>query len=425
MSQPEPLSASQLEQAFKVFNRVSHELDTSYRELESKVAGLTTQLAVARSARLRELAENERLAHRLSSLISVLPGGVLIVDSQQVIRDVNPEGLDLLGEPLIGQPWSDVLERVACGESHGSDLQQTSLQKSVPQKTSEIRLVNNTCISVVSRPLDKTGDSVVLITDVSEIHQLQDQLGRKKRLTALGEMAARLAHQIRTPLSSTTLYLSQLSRQDLLADQRQKISAKVSERLGHMGHLVDSMLTFVRGESPATDIVYINRVLIDFEATVLPQIEKTASKLMVPIVDDTLSIVGEHDELTGALSNLAMNALEAAKGPVKLDIWVGALNNHWLQIRVRDNGPGINEDVIDRIFDPFFTTRVQGTGLGLAVVARTVSNYGGEITVKNRPEGGAEFLINLPIAREPSTGNSFAGETKTSESSSNKGVAHE
>lgn len=430
MSQPEPLSASQLEQAFKVFNRVSHELDTSYRELESKVAGLTTQLAVARSARLRELAENERLAHRLSSLISVLPGGVLIVDSQQVIRDVNPEALDLLEEPLIGQPWSDVLERVACGESQGSDLQQTSLKKTflhktVPQKISEIRLVNNKCISVVSRPLDKTGDSVVLITDVSEIHQLQEQLGRKKRLTALGEMAARLAHQIRTPLSSTTLYLSQLGRQDLLADQRQKISAKVSERLGHMGHLVDSMLTFVRGESPATDIVYINRVLIDFEATVLPQIEKTESKLIVPTVDDTLSIVGEHDELTGALSNLAMNALEAAKGPVKLDIWVGALNNHWLQIRVRDNGPGINEDIIDRIFDPFFTTRVQGTGLGLAVVARTVSNYGGEITVKNRPEGGAEFLINLPIAREPSTGNSFAGETKVSELNSNKGVAHE
>jgi two-component system, sensor histidine kinase FlrB len=420
MSQPEPLSASQLEQAFKVFNRVSHELDTSYRELESKVAGLTTQLAVARSARLRELAENERLAHRLSSLISILPGGVLIVDSQQFIRDVNPEALDLLDEPLIGQPWSDVLERVACGESHGNDLQQTSLQK-----TSEIHLVNNKCISVVSRPLDKTGDSVVLITDVSEIHQLQEQLGRKKRLTALGEMAARLAHQIRTPLSSTTLYLSQLGRQDLLADQRQKISAKVSERLGHMGHLVDSMLTFVRGESPATDIVYINRVLIDFEATVLPQIEKTESKLIVPTVDDTLSIVGEHDELTGALSNLAMNALEAAKGPVKLDIWVGALNNHWLQIRVRDNGPGINEDVIDRIFDPFFTTRAQGTGLGLAVVARTVSNYGGEITVKNRPEGGAEFLINLPISSEPSAGNSFADGVKASELSSNKGVSHE
>lgn len=395
MSQAEPLSASQLEQAFEVFNRVSHELDTSYRELESKVAGLTHELAAARSARLKELAEKERLAHRLSSLIAVLPGGVLIVDSRQVIKDVNPEALELLGEPLIGQSWSSVLNRVADHDRlQCQDLKQTNSL----QQTKEIQLVNDKCISVVSRPLDQTGDAVVLVTDVSEIHQLQEQLGRKKRLTALGEMAARLAHQIRTPLSSTTLYLSQLGRQDLLADQRQKISAKVSERLIHMGHLVDSMLSFVRGESPATDMIYVNQVLKDFEATVLPHIEKSESRLMIPEVDNTLSIMGDHEELTGALSNLAMNALEAAKGPVVLDVWVGALNNHWLQIRVRDNGPGISEDIIDRVFDPFFTTRSQGTGLGLAVVAMTVSNHGGEIMVKNNPTGGAEFLINFPMA---------------------------
>lgn len=395
MSQAEPLSASQLEQAFEVFNRVSHELDTSYRELESKVAGLTHELAAARSARLKELAEKERLAHRLSSLIAVLPGGVLIVDSRQVIKDVNPEALELLGEPLIGQSWSSVLNRVA---SHDQLQPQDLNQSQSFQQTKELQLVNDKCISVVSRPLDQTGDAVVLVTDVSEIHQLQEQLGRKKRLTALGEMAARLAHQIRTPLSSTTLYLSQLGRQDLLADQRQKISAKVSERLIHMGHLVDSMLSFVRGESPATDMIYVNQVLKDFEATVLPQIEKSQSKLIIPEVDNTLSIMGDHEELTGALSNLAMNALEAAKGPVILDVWVGALNNHWIQIRVRDNGPGISEDIIDRVFDPFFTTRSQGTGLGLAVVAMTVSNHGGEITVKNNPTGGAEFLINFPMA---------------------------
>ena len=395
MSQAEPLSASQLEQAFEVFNRVSHELDTSYRELESKVAGLTHELAAARSARLKELAEKERLAHRLSSLIAVLPGGVLIVDSRQVIKDVNPEALELLGEPLIGQSWSSVLNRVA---SHDQLQPQDLNQSQSFQQTKELQLVNDKCISVVSRPLDQTGDAVVLVTDVSEIHQLQEQLGRKKRLTALGEMAARLAHQIRTPLSSTTLYLSQLGRQDLLADQRQKISAKVSERLIHMGHLVDSMLSFVRGESPATDMIYVNQVLKDFEATVLPQIEKSQSKIIIPEVDNTLSIMGDHEELTGALSNLAMNALESAKGPVILDVWVGALNNHWLQIRVRDNGPGISEDIIDRVFDPFFTTRSQGTGLGLAVVAMTVSNHGGEITVKNNPTGGAEFLISFPMA---------------------------
>lgn len=389
MNQAESLSANQLEQAFEVFNRVSHELDVSYRELESKVAGLTRELAAARSARLRELSEKERLAHRLSSLLSILPGGVLIIDSSQIIRDVNPEALELLGEPLVGESWANILARAVCSGN---------LDAHNIHRAQKIQLHSGQYISVVSRYLDQSGDAVVLVTDVSEIYQLQEQLGQKRRLTALGEMAARLAHQIRTPLSSTTLYLTQLGRQDLPAEQRQKISTKVSARLNHMGHLVDSMLSFVRGAPPSTEVVYVRQVLKDFYATVLPHFEKNQSRLFIPEVDNTLVVLGEHDELTGALSNLAMNALEASAEPVALDIWVGALNDHWVQFRVRDNGPGLGAEIIDRIFDPFFTTKSQGTGLGLAVVAMTVSNHGGEISVRNRPSGGAEFLINLPMA---------------------------
>ena len=95
-----------------------------------------------------------------------------------------------------------------------------------------------------------------------------------------------------------------------------------------------------------------------------------------------------------------MNAIEASSGPVALDVWVGALNRDCLQIRVRDNGPGIAEEIIERVFDPFFTTRIQGPGLGLAVVAGTVSQHGGDISVQNRATGGAEFLISLPIATD-------------------------
>ncbi len=382
MSQTESLSVTELEEAFEIFSRVSHELDTTYRELESKVAGLTDELAKARSAKLIELAEKERLAHRLSSLVSALPGGVLIVDSQQVIRDANPQATQLLGEALLGQPWGDVLLRA----SGSSELH-----------SPELALSNGKRYSVFSRPLDNLGDHVVLITDVSEIHQLQEQLGRKKRLTALGEMAARLAHQIRTPLSATTLYLAQLGRQDLPAQQRQNISSKVSQRLSHMGNLLDSMLSFVRGGAPVKDVIYLEKVLRDFSSTVLPQLAKNGSSVAVPAVDHTLTVMGDKDELVGALCNLAMNALEATSKPVALELWVGALNDRWLQIRVSDNGPGISEDILDRIFDPFFTTRAQGTGLGLAVVAMTVSNHGGEITARNRPGGGAEFLITLPI----------------------------
>ena len=136
---------------------------------------------------------------------------MLILDPRQVIRDVNPEAIQLLCNPLIGLSWGEVLFRV----SGARELQ-----------SREVLLTSGRRISVVSRLLDESGERVVLITDVSDIHQLQELLGRKKRLTALGEMAARLAHQIRTPLSSTTLYLSQLGRPDLPAEQRQNISAR-------------------------------------------------------------------------------------------------------------------------------------------------------------------------------------------------------
>ena len=383
MSEAQRLSVHELEQAFEVFSRVSTELDTTYRELETKVAALTAELASARSARLAELAEKERLAHRLSSLVAALPGGVMIVDAQGVIRDANPEAHQLLGEPLLGQAWSEVLTR-ACGDS---ELDSPQLQ-----------LRNGKRYSVSHRALDKHGDQVVLITDVSQMHQLQEQLGRKKRLTALGEMAARLAGQIRTPLSSTTLYMAQLGRNDLPAEQRTAVAGKVNQRLEHMGKLLDSMLSFVRGDTPHKQIIPLGEVLRDFKSTVLPQLTEGGSSLLVPQVDHTLALLGDKDELVGALSNLAMNALEASGGKVDLELWVGALNDSWLQVRVRDNGPGIPEEALERIFDPFFTTRAKGTGLGLAVVASTVGSHGGEIEARNRPEGGAEFLLGFPIA---------------------------
>lgn len=383
MSQTEPLTAAELEQAFEVFNRVSRELDTSYRELEGKVAGLTQELSAARTARLEELAEKERLAHRLSSLVSALPGGVLILNRNRQIIDVNPEAIELLGEPLIGESWDDVIERAAVNSPEPG--------------VQEVQLKNSKRISVTSRVLDQSGDSVVLITDVTNIHVLQEQLGRKKRLTSLGEMSARLAHQIRTPLSSTTLYLSQLSRPELSVAERQRVTAKVSERLDHLGQLVNSMLSFVRGGSFKKEVLLLNTVLHEFSAVVQPQLEKSESTLRIVDVDDSLMVEGDSDALVGALTNIAMNAVDATEGPVNIEVWVGALNPEQLQIVIRDNGPGISQDVVERIFDPFFTTRAQGTGLGLAVVEMTVAAHGGEVTAQNRRAGGAEFVITLPM----------------------------
>jgi len=373
---------------------ISRELDSSYRDLHAEAVRLRAELANSRRARRRELLEKERLLARLASLLAALPGGVAIVDAQDRISDANPAALTLLGEPLLGESWSDVARRNP-GLRGGGTAQRH--------------------LSVSSRPLRGDGEQVVLITDTTEMHELQEQLARRHRLAALGEMAARLAHQIRTPLSSTALYLSQLQRDDLPGAERERICDGLHERLVHMEGLIESMLSFVRGRRRELTPLLLRDVLATLEATVASRLPAKA-KLAITRVDDTLRLKGCADDLVAALTNLVMNAVEMGGSAVQIDIWAGARDPHWLQLCVRDDGPGIAEESLPRLFDPFFTTRARGTGLGLAVVAMTVSQHGGEVRARNRPDGGAEFLIDLPMLRATASATSApAGATNGKE----------
>lgn len=372
---------------------VSRELDSSYRDLHAEAARLRAELASIRRARHRELAEKERLLARLSSLLAVLPGGVAIVDAGDRVSDANPTALELLGEPLLGESWSAVARRNPELQGRGNAHRH---------------------LSVSSRPLGGDGERVVLITDTTEIQDLQEQLGRRHRLAALGEMAARLAHQIRTPLSSTALYLSQLQRDDLPGGDRERICGRLNERLAHMEGLIESMLSFVRGRRRELTPLLLRDVLATLEATVAPRLPGSARLAITPI-DDTLRLEGCADDLVAALTNLVMNAVEMGGSAVQIDIWAGARDRNWLQLCVRDDGPGIADECLPRLFDPFFTTRARGTGLGLAVVAMTVSQHGGEVRARNRPTGGAEFLIDLPMLRAKAGSTSAPGATETRE----------
>ena len=361
---------------------VSRELDGGYRELQREVRQLRADLAATRTARLHELAEKERLLSRLASLLAALPGGVVIVDSRDTIRDANPAALAMLGEPLLGEAWPDVAARN-------------------PELESGRR--GRRHLATGSRDLGDDGERVVLITDTTELHDLQDKLGRRQRLAALGEMAAQLAHQIRTPLASTTLYLAQLARDDLGTGDRARICARLTDRLRHMESLIESMLGFVRGRPPQLHLLPLRQVLDQAVIAVTPRLPETA-RLMVTPVDHTLWLEGDADALVGMLCNLVINALEIAEDSVRIEIWAGATSRDTLQIRVRDNGPGIRDDAMAKLFDPFFTTRAGGTGLGLAVVAMTAAHHGGEVTARNRDGGGAEFIIDLPARARPGEG---------------------
>ncbi len=364
-----------LEQA--TLARAGEALEATHAAMAKQIARLTAELEAARLARREEHAERGRLLTRLASLLDALPGGVVIVDSTGKITESNPQAERLLGEPLEGEDWSAV-------EARGYYPDDTTLE------------IHGRRLSVEATHLGDNGETVVLLSDITRHHTVQDEASRKQRLVALGEMAARLAHQIRTPLSSTLLYLT-LMESDLPKAQRQNICSDVRSHLQHMEGLITSMLGFVKGHGKVTGHVGLEAALADAVQSCTADIENQQALVTIKSCGPAPHLEGCHDDLVAAFSNLITNALDASATQPNITISSRIRNNRLAVIQIADRGCGIPAKAIDRIFDPFFTTRAAGNGLGLAVVAGTIAQHGGTILAVNRPGGGAEFTILLPI----------------------------
>ncbi|PCJ35238.1 MAG: PAS domain-containing sensor histidine kinase [Cellvibrionales bacterium] len=393
-------TTEQLEKVFETFNRVSEELDTSYRVLQVRVSTLTQELAEARSQRLQELAEKERLANRLALLMSELPGGVVVVDGSGVITQANAAAETFFQQ--AGGETRPVRALDAKQSLHGKAwallISQASREGSASENTTELLLGNGLRLSISRQPLPDADEELILLTDTTRLHDLQETVSRDKRLSALGEMAARLAHQIRTPLSSALLYVSHLARPSATAAERERVSAKVVDSLRHMEGLVNSMLTFVRGGPVVFEAIELHSFSDELLGLIEPLVNKSGGLLNTEVAlgSGNKTIEGDRDELIGAVLNLVNNAIDVADKTLCLDINISTEGGA-LHISVADNGPGVDADIRERIFDPFFTTRVKGTGLGLAVVAMTVRSHGGKISLDTRADGATVFCLELPL----------------------------
>jgi two-component system sensor histidine kinase FlrB len=375
-------AASELAQAFLAFHQVSEDLAASYRALEARVHALNAELASARSARLEELAERERLANRLQHLLSVLPAGVIVLEGDGTVQDANPAAVELLGQPLIGQAWTAVIERAFLPR---------------PDDGHEISLHNGRRVSVATQSLSPHPGQIVLLTDMTGTRALQERVHRHERLCALGEMSARLAHQLRTPLASALLYAAPLSQPALAATERRRIAGKLLERLRHLERLINDMLVFARGGGAGMARIRLDELIAALQQALEAPLGNGGCTLAVEHVDAEMQIYASRETLLGALMNLAVNAVQACGHGGRLRLYT-VVNAQQVEIVLADNGPGIPAALQERIFEPFFTTRADGTGLGLAVAQSVVRAHGGSLRVESQAGAGATFRVCLPAA---------------------------
>ena len=228
------------------------------------------------------------------------------------------------------------------------------------------------------------------------ILEIEDQLRRADRLTALGELSAGMAHEIRNPLGSIR-GTAEILRDAFPADDRHaEFTEILVNEADRLNKVLEDFLHFARPESSSSNYFEPSQILSD----VLQLTQQQAIKKKISVVWDESDLpktVGDASQFKQVFLNLILNALQAL--PNGGQLWIDTqVMNEKVQLSFIDNGPGIPEDDLDKVFNPFFTTKNDGTGLGLAITHRIVLNHCGRIAVENRPEGGAKFTLTLQRA---------------------------
>jgi two-component system sensor histidine kinase FlrB len=362
----------ELQAAFLAFGSVSEQLSGAFDSLRAEVARLRAELAEAHTGK-------EHLAARLSALIKGLPGGVLVLDSGGEIQECNPVARDLLGEPLLAHSFTAVLARAATGAGIGAAGDHIELRTR--------RFVN------ISRRELQSGGEVVLLTDVTESHLMQAYLTRQQRLLTLGELAAGLAHQIRTPLAAALLYASQMTLPGRNAEDLARCAERTVSSLKQLDTLVNDMLAFAHGGA-AREVVSVSALLEQVAQWLRPALGRGV-RLTIRTQAPDLAVRANAPSLVSAVLNLATNALQAATADLDLELLARRGAAGRAQIVVSDNGPGVPAHIRERIFEPFFTTRARGNGIGLAIVKSVVEAHQGSVSLAEA-SCGATFIIDLP-----------------------------
>lgn len=362
--------------------------------------------------RWRSSRRHLRDARALSAQVAAnFPAPLLVTDVSGSILLSNTPADSLFGpdqkhiQTLPGLDWGTILRAIGPGKPMvGKEIDFTDQNGGIiPVSLSGAAIVDS---------FHKVSGYLISLTDLTEIKSLQRKLAETRRLSALGHLAAGVAHEIRNPLGSICGYASYLKNRLQTDPMAQSAAALLEEEAQRLNSALCDLLNVVKipGIKPRQFSV---RYLLDkIAALAKPDFEAKNISLQI-LAPARGEICADYDRLLQAMLNLALNASQAAPDGGHIEIEAVFLNNKangipasmakndgvW-RISVKDDGPGIPERIMKQLFTPYFTTRANGTGLGLALVKQTIDAHGGVISAANQPQHGAVFTIFLPAAPE-------------------------
>lgn len=351
-------------------------------------------------------AEKERAekTERLSEEVTRnMPAGLLVVNATGIISSANPAAENALGIRGLGfRRYSEALGEgsaltrliTAC-LAQGNIFRREEVRHSTP--AGESRLLGVT-ISPIRRGDEKISGAICLLSDLTELNALQQQVQLKENLAALGELSAGIAHEFKNALATISGY-AQMIRAEQASGESADCAERILEQTRAITHVVTEFLKYARPLDIPDEPVELQTVA----ERVVSDVGEALPNVRLRCEGTFASVAGDEGLLRQAFLNLARNAAEACAeaangGRVLLRGEIVHNGDNRLQrITVFDNGPGIADSSKPKLFLPFFTTKANGTGLGLAVVQKIIVQHGGHVIARTRPEGGAAFIVTLPV----------------------------
>ena len=394
-----------LNSAISSFNVTAQELEESYRLLQQQVEKLNRKLQEKNTQLEKNLCEKEQVKNFLFTILESLPTGVLVFDlhgkllmsnnAVEKITGMCPSQLDATG--LI-----EFLDQLQINNSSEKKSRFITRNIDFMKKGSDVRSLKVKGSHVIDAHGEIIG-TLFIIEDQTRLKKLEIQSERDERLKAMGEIAIKIAHEVRNPLGSIELLASILRQELTEQNDLQRIAERINTEVRSLDNVISNLLLFTRPQQSVLKELNVSGFLHDFVEFIQPVVFKNGVNLMYEKSPQSIFIAADDDLLKQVFLNITLNAMQAMSDKGCISIGFDLRKDHdgadgnWVEIFFKDNGEGIPSESLNKVFHPFYTTKEKGTGLGLAIVHNIIESHGGTIEARSRVKKGTCFLISFPV----------------------------
>lgn len=330
-----------------------------------------------------------------NKILNSIHDAIIVTDENYKIKTVNPAAISLFqasGNEMEGKTLDMFFDKKVCSDFFSTESQIFQLDCKINGKLKHM-LISKTGFK------DEEGKSntIFILRDLTELKKLEQQIQRKERLIAMGELASGIAHEIRNPLNTIGTIAQQLHKDfqpEENKDEYNTLSGLVYNEVKRINNTIQNFLKFARPEEINSTEFDLTEFLKQIKRQYLPLLNEKNIEL---IINENWhgEVIWDKDKIKQSLINLIQNSIDAIKDGGKIEIKTGKTNGDII-IKVSDTGEGIEKEKLKKIFNLYFTTKAGGTGIGLSIVQKIIYEHGGLISVESKKGEGTVFTIKLP-----------------------------